>query len=171
MKNYAFLMVNFETPEFIKGLQRQIPSNELYTGDGSDGFNYSLETETHVTLAPCMDNDTDVETLKKFLMPLDNYSCMIEDVSVFENDDYDVLKCAVKCDNLYITNDEIGRAVKYDTEFGYNPHITIAYLKKGCGKKYTRHVMNELVFLKPTHFSFSWHPNNEEEMKQIEFSL
>lgn len=32
-KKYAFLMISFDTPEFVKDLQNKIPEDELYTDD------------------------------------------------------------------------------------------------------------------------------------------
>ena len=37
-KRLAFLMVDFETPEFIKELQNKIPEDELYTDPNEKDF-------------------------------------------------------------------------------------------------------------------------------------
>ena len=64
MREYAFLMVRYGMPDFAKDIQKDIPDDILYIDpDGSD--NYGKEDDAHVTLAPCLDNDVDLEELKK----------------------------------------------------------------------------------------------------------
>ena len=58
-REYAFLMVDYETPSIIKDLQKKIPSRELYTEE--DNEDYGLEKQSHVTLVPCLDNDIDID--------------------------------------------------------------------------------------------------------------
>ena len=157
MEKYAFLMIDYETPEFIKKIQRQIPESELYLPDDPDSpWKYGLETETHVTVAACLDNDVDLDILKKYLKPLESYKLMIKDVSVFRNAYFDVLKCSVDCDNLFKTNNAISDDFELHTEFTeYHPHITIAYMRKGMADKYRRHIMKEPVFIHPLCFTLS----------------
>ena len=150
-------MIDYETPDFIKRVQRSIPESELYLpADPDCPWNYGLETETHVTVAACLDNDVDLTELKKFLSPLKSYKLMLADVSVFENEKFDVLKCSVRCDELVRTNKDISDNFELHTEFKeYRPHITIAYMRKGYADKYARRVVNEPVFIHPLCFSFS----------------
>jgi hypothetical protein len=55
---------------------------------------------------------------------------------LFENEKYDVLKFEVVGDNLHETNADL-KKFPHTTSFpDYNPHLTIAYLKKGEGSKY-----------------------------------
>ena len=64
-REYAFLMVEYETPKFIKDLQNSIKKEELYFEENSN--DYGLEKESHVTLVPCLDNDVSLNELKKYL--------------------------------------------------------------------------------------------------------
>jgi 2'-5' RNA ligase len=62
----------------------------------------------------------------------------LTNVSIFDNDDYDVLKIEVESDALNKLNQAISDNLDCtDTHPTYNPHVTVAYLKKGRGKKYT----------------------------------
>lgn len=169
MEKYAFLMVDFETPRFIKDIQNRIGKQELYIPENpEEKFSYGLETETHATIAPCLDNDTDLNELKKYLFPLSEYKTMISDVSIFYNDEYDVLKCNVRCDALHRTNAEIKKHFELHTEFKeYHPHITIAYLKKGYAEKYVMNFIPQSVFLTPKFFSYGLFEG--EEYKRITF--
>lgn len=163
MDKYAFLMVDFKMPEFIKDLQSKIPETELYKPeDSKDGFEYGLEIESHVTLAPCLDNDINVDKLKALLRPLNDYKSIITDISVFENEDFDVLKCSVSSNVMKDTNSLIASEYEIHSEYKqYKPHMTIAYLKKGFAKKYKKYVMSELVELEPTNFAFGYYEGDE----------
>lgn len=155
---YSFLMIDFKMPSFIKRLQETIPESELYfSNNPEDKAEYGLETETHVTLAPCLDNDLNLlDELKKFVKPIGEYKAMLTDVSIFENEEYDVLKCSIKSAQMFETNAEIGRNFEMHTEYDYHPHMTVAYMKKGTAKKYKKYVLGELVELEPTNFAFGY---------------
>lgn len=155
---YAFLMVNYETPVYIKDIQRKIKKEDLYVPENPEkGFGYGLEVETHVTVAPCLDNDVSPNDIKMLLYPLKDYTIMLSDVSVFENDEYDVLKCSVICPNLYATNKRISKHFELHTEFKeYNPHITIAYVKKGTCREFLKRIISKQVFCEPVNFSWGY---------------
>lgn len=163
MDKYAYLMVDFQTPDYIKDIQKSIQDYELYKPNDPDSpFTYGLETETHVTLAACLDNDIDIEGLKQHLLPLGDYKTMLSDISVFSNDNYDVLKCGVSCQALHTTNAEIKSNYTLHTEFTtYHPHITIAYMNKGYADKYKKSIITKQVFLTPLCFSFGYFDGDE----------
>lgn len=156
MDKYGFLMLDFTTPEFIRRLQGILPEDELYMPENPEhNWSYGIEGETHVTLAPCLDNDADLNRLKELLLPIGEYNVMLGDVSMFDCDEYDVLKCGVVCDELYETNKRIASEFEIHSQYKeYKPHVTIAYMKKGCAKKYLEPVISEQVFLNPVQFSW-----------------
>lgn len=164
---YAFLMVYFNMPEFIKDLQDEIPEGELYTEENND--DYGFEKETHVTLVPCLDNDIDLEKLKENLLPLNKYEVMLTDISMFPNEKFDVLKCSAQSDLLKSTNKKIIEKYPSHSEYSeYNPHVTIAYLKKGLADKYVKDMLSPLHILKPKKFVWSYYDENGDN-KRIEF--
>ena len=58
-------------------------------------------------------------------------------LSLFENDEVDVLKIEVESEELRRLNMAIAAGVKnVETHPVYNPHLTIAYLKPGAGQRY-----------------------------------
>ena len=77
---------------FIFHYTLKIKKDELYIQDND----YGLEKETHVTLVACLDNDVKYEELKPYLSNLSDYKVILTDISVFECDDYDVLKCSAQ---------------------------------------------------------------------------
>lgn len=152
-REYAFLMINYETPSLIKDLQKQVKDSELYVKDGK----YGLEKETHVTLVPCLENDVNIDELKTLIEPLKKYEILLTNISKFECQDFDVLKCDVFSQLLFDTNKKIKDKYPTHSEHKeYHPHVTIAYLKKGMADKYLKDIITPLVVLKPTEFHFSW---------------
>ena len=159
-REYAFLMVDYETPSIIKDLQKKIPSRELYTEE--DNEDYGLEKQSHVTLVPCLDNDIDIDKLKSYLKPIDEYDIVLTDISKFECEKFDVLKCAVKSKALKDTNKEIVDKFETHSEYkDYNPHMTIAYMKKGMADKYLKKILDKLILLKAKNFNFSYFDGDE----------
>ena len=58
-------------------------------------------------------------------------------LSLFENDNYDVLKFNIISKDLCDINEQVSRVFNCtDSYHKYNPHITVAYIKPGTGKYY-----------------------------------
>ena len=63
----------------------------------------------------------------------------VDGVGVFENDKFDVVKFNVNPDGaLQHLFDELSKFPNSNEYPDYKPHITIAYVKKGMGKKYVK---------------------------------
>lgn len=163
-REYGFLMIGYDKPSFIQELQDSIPMEELYTEEGND--DYGLEDETHVTLIPCMDRHLDVNLLKKELKDLSEYQIILSNISKFENDKYDVLKCDVGSYPLLYTNQQICSKYPTYSDFNdYHPHMTIAYLKKGMADKYLKDYISPMVILKPSSFIWSGSDENDNDIQ------
>lgn len=159
-REYGFLMIGYDNPEIIQEIQNAIPYEELYTEEDND--DYGLEDDIHVTLVPCLDRHMNVEELKKEVKELNKYAILLSNISKFEADKYDVLKCDVGSFNLFDTNRNICSKYPTFSEFKeYHPHMTIAYLKKGMADKYLQD------FICPTHVlmprCFMWSGSNEDD--------
>lgn len=156
---YAFLLIDFQMPGIIKNIQDKIDKDDIYYGEEGEednGWEYGLEKESHVTLCPCLDLTVSAKDLKPYLHPLKDYKCVFKNISVFENEKYDVLKADVYCPNMVKTNKEIGKDFTYNTEFkDYHPHMTIAYLKKGTAGKYVQEMPSKIEEYTPRMFKFS----------------
>lgn len=116
----------------LKRLQREIDPDDL----ADDG----VEKEPHVTIAYGLDNNVDTSRLKLTFALSTPVTFRVEDVSTFtDNPKYDVLKYRVKSGELSY----LRRRVREDfgipgTTYRYNPHVTIAYVKKGKAEKYLK---------------------------------
>lgn len=129
-------MAYFEKDTLDK-FQKQIETTDLYDEEG-----FGLEGEPHCTLLYGFLKDNDpqdiIDTLKLFNYPK---SVKLINCSLFENDDYDVLKFDVQDDSgvLEVVNSTLEHRHKYENDYpDYHPHCTVAYLQKGMGKKYVK---------------------------------
>lgn len=166
-REYAFLMIDYDTPEIIKDIHNKISDEEVYTEKDEE---YGIEHETHVTVVPCLDNDVNLDRIKEMLEPLEKYKLILNNISMFTNNEkFDVLKCDANSFILKDTNKKITSKFPTHSEYKeYNPHVTIAYLKKDIGEKYTKDILSPLVVLKPKRFHFSYVDKNGDE-KDIYF--
>lgn len=159
-------MIDYDTPDFIKDLHKRIKENEIYQKDNEYGY----EKESHVTLVPCLDNNVDLEKLKTYLDDISNYKIVLTDLSKFECDEYDVLKCNVASMKLNETNNKIKKDFETFSEYknNYKPHLTVAYMQKGMADKYLKKSLDKLIVLKPKNFRFSWWENGVMKVKTFE---
>lgn len=155
---YAFLMVKYEMPELIQNIQRAIPEDDLYVDLNDEINGYGLETQSHVTLFPCLDNDTDYHELLPYLPKVSTLNIRLVNISLFENEEYDVLKCDVEVPSvLNEVNSELLKHFECHSEFkDYHPHMTIAYLKKDASKGRLCRDLPIPVELVPTEYDFSY---------------
>lgn len=118
---------------FYKYLKNIIAQDDLYI----DGDMYGIEYEPHVTILyglHCQDKN-EVKQIKNILKYLPKLNVKVTGISLFENE-YDVLKFDIDPEGLKDLN-ELFKTFNYTSSYPkYEAHMTIAYLKKGCGKKY-----------------------------------
>lgn len=115
----------------VKALAATIPDEDL----ADDG----REETPHVTVRYGIDND-DAEAVRKLLENEPPLSVNLGKTSVFPADqerNSDVVKIDVSSPDLERLNKKITEAIpgKEDTR-PYSPHVTLAYVKPGLGKKY-----------------------------------
>lgn len=109
--------------------KENIPDEEL-TGDGRQA-----EDDIHITLKYGLHGHDPFE-LRPYIAegPI---ALTLGEVSIFENDDADVVKLSVDAPKLHDYNQIVSDNFEHsDTHPNYIPHITISYVKPGCGKKY-----------------------------------
>lgn len=79
------------------------------------------------------------EDIEKILFASEPIGIKLGGISIFRNPDrpYDVLKIDVVSSSLHSLNSEIRQSLDVNDPFGpYNPHLTLAYLKRGTGDRY-----------------------------------
>lgn len=136
--DYGCAMLYFSDHD-LKPIYSQIEPEDLYVeGDG-----FGLETEPHCTLLYGLHGDVTVKQVEDVLDKYTYHTCKAHNLSLFENEKYDVLKYDIKGDNLSETNEDL-KQYPFTTDYpNYHPHMTVAYLKPGMGKKYVEKLGKE----------------------------
>ena len=158
---YGCAMLYFDLPD-IKEIHKKIDKDDIY-----DEVGFGLEKDSHLTLLfgilpDKIKSDKEIfDTILEFKIP----TLILYNGSIFENDDFDVLKFDVKSkmkdykkkdDVLFQINKELTDKFPYKTDYPeYHPHSTISYLKKGTGKKYIK-ILKDLEYeATPTKIEYS----------------
>jgi 2'-5' RNA ligase superfamily/D-alanyl-D-alanine carboxypeptidase len=117
--------------------QKLIPDSALYTDP--DDPSYGREESPHVTVKYGLHDETP-EKVRALLRREPPVTVTLGKTSIFpakDGDPYDVVKVDVGSAALRRLNARIGRALKVtDTHPDYKPHLTLAYVRAGEGRKY-----------------------------------
>lgn len=148
---YGALMLSLDIPQWKK-ITSVIKKDDIYEVDNEFG----IETEPHVTILYGFHskvNANDVFNTYKENFELKPIEISVEGISIFENEEFDVVKMDVSSKVLTKMNKVMRELPNTSTHPKYHAHITIAYVKKGRGKDYVKKfeknqilVGNELVF-------------------------
>lgn len=77
------------------------------------------------------------------------FEISIENISIFENEKFDVVKFGVKKTNqLENCFNDLMKIRNFNTYMDYKPHITISYLNVGEGKKYINSNYKQNILIK-----------------------
>ncbi len=135
-----------------------------------DGF----EDDPHVTvLFGLHEEEVQATEVQEVLATTSPLRVMVEEISLFENDEYDVVKYTIPQEKeLLRLREQLLEFPSTVTFPDYCPHMTIAYVKKGCGKKYAGKLEKpfEVVFDTAV-YSFHKEPGNKESREQNRIPL
>lgn len=114
---------------------KTISDHMIYEEDGHD---YGREVQPHITLKYGLTEGYTEEQMKKLLQHVIPFDVKVTGMSVFENDKYDVIKFDVDGKELRALNELFSKLPNHDEYSDYNPHLTLAYVHKGMGKKFIK---------------------------------
>lgn len=129
--------------------------------DDSNG----LEEQPHVTILYGIHEDevdpsVVVDMIEQKFMPA---VVQITEIDIFEQDGYDVVKYNVPItDQIKEYRDLIEGSFANTQTYEYHPHMTIAYVKPGTGKKYKK-VLDEPFEVRFSKGVYSYHKEDHEE--------
>ena len=109
----------------VKSWQKQIDSTDLL----------DVDDHPHITVRYGF-KDSDKDRVKGLLGQHNRVYLKFGGLSLFENEDGDVLKVDVESNQLNLINRHLGIVPSPQSYQVYNPHMTVAYLKSGTGHKY-----------------------------------
>jgi 2'-5' RNA ligase len=150
-------MLYFDFPK-ISDIHSKINEDDLYTEE--EDRSYGLEDEPHCTLLYGLDPNVTLNQVTQKINDNIFSPLLATNASLFENDKYDVLKFDMRYPTkgeafLHKCNKSLCE-LPYKTDYpDYHPHMTIAYLKPGMGKKYVDMLKNEEYELEPQHAVYS----------------
>jgi hypothetical protein len=140
--DYGCVMLYFDFPQMNK-IHDVIKPDDVYTKE--DDRSFGFENEPHCTLLYGLHDGVTTEDVESVLNKHTYYTCKAHNASLFENPEYDVLKFDIKGDNLHETNADLQQYPFTSSFPDYHPHMTIAYLKPGTGKRYVK-MLKEVEF-------------------------
>jgi 2'-5' RNA ligase len=103
-----------------------------------DGKNYGREHHPHVTIKYGFTKSYTEKQMKKMLGKIKPFKVKVTEIDIFENDKCDVIILNIKSDVLEKLNKKFSELPNEDEYPNYKPHITLAYVKKGTGKKFIK---------------------------------
>lgn len=168
INGYSYGCVMVEVPvKNWEALTQIIDIDDIYEEKGDSA--YGIQKNPHLTLLYGLHENVTNEQVKKVFDDFDeNINIEIEGVDIFENPKFDVVKFNIKktntLQNLFDKLSELPNSNEYPD---YKPHITIAYVKSGTGKKYVnpnyKHKVSnvdEITYSKPNDDKFKFNLNN-----------
>jgi hypothetical protein len=157
--SYGCAMLYFDFPD-MESLHSKIEKDDIYT-DGDSDRGFGLEKDSHVTLLYGLHSEEIEDNQVIDICTSENLSDLIlYNASIFENDQYDVLKFDIRYDIkggafLHKINKKLGQ-LPHTTSFpDYHPHSTVSYLKSGSGKKYMEMFKDLEYTVKPKELVYS----------------
>lgn len=149
---FGCCMVYFRMP-LMTALHGLIDPADVYTDDSDRS--YGLETEPHTTLLYGLHSEVQDEDVMQRAQHPDAGEILLENVSCFKNDQYDVLKFDASAPWLHDCNALLAELPHTNNFPEYHPHATIGYLKKGAGQKYVQMLEGMQVRVVPEKIVFS----------------
>lgn len=138
-REYGCIMLRLpgNMAEAVRAMAASIPDEDL----APDG----REDDPHVTVKFGLHTD-DVEEVRSVLAGAGPVGIRFGGVSLFENEEHDVVKLDVAGPTLHALNAKVSTELECtDTHPTYKPHCTIAYVKAGLGKGYRDKLVNSLA--------------------------
>lgn len=133
---YGAIMLYFPVPKDFWGkIQDRISDDELASEkdeNGDEKKGRQPVSDCHITLLYGVHEDvkdSEVEEILKDVAPIE---VTLKKISAFENEDVDVLKFDVEGKELNQWNKKLKKLPHTNKYKEFHPHLTIAYLKKGC---------------------------------------
>lgn len=133
--NHDYSWVYVDLPKEIQNMViefgKEIDDDDLYKKEADSG----RETEPHITIKYALLTDL-FKDIKDRLDGEKGGEFYLGKSTIFETDKYDVVKIDVESEDLKRLHDRLNELPHEDKYPDYHAHVTIAYLKKGRGKKY-----------------------------------
>ncbi len=129
--------IHEESAQKILDFNRKTIGEHIIYREGDD---YGREESPHITLKYGLVNGYTEEQMKKILHHVTPFTIDVKGISIFENEKFDVVKFDVDGKELRALNELFSKLPNHDEYPEYHPHMTLAYVRKGMGKRYIKEV-------------------------------
>ena len=106
--------------------------------DKKDLHEKGIEKDTHITIKYGFKKEVSDHEILNICRKEKFNNIKFNKISLFENEEFDVLKFDVQSEILIKLNKKISKFPNEDKYPDYNAHSTICFLKKGKGEKYLK---------------------------------
>jgi len=117
--------------------KKLITDDILYLEEGQE---YGRETEPHITTKFGLTENYSKDHMGKLISQFKPFKITLESINIFSNSKFDVVKFDVKSDVLEKLNKLLNRLPNEDEYPVYHPHMTLAYVKPGEGKRFVKKI-------------------------------
>jgi 2'-5' RNA ligase len=134
---YGCVMVEISVSNW-NAITSIIDTDDIYEKD--DDSTYGIQKNPHLTLFYGLHDTVTPEMVNSVFDKFDgDINIEVDGIDIFQNEEFDVVKFNVKADDdLQYLHDELSQFPNSNSFPDYKPHITLAYTKKGTGKKYIK---------------------------------
>jgi len=155
LEHYGCIMLGLDVN--MEAVQSAIVEDDVYVDPDAESADYTgLITYPHVTLLYGILENTPPEVVQKMLPDIRFSTVLLSPAILFEPDDYDVLVFEAHSPALEKAHKTLAEALPYYTSYtDYKPHCTVAYLKKGTGRKYVQMLEDVQLTAQPTEVRYS----------------
>ena len=100
--------------------------------------NHGRENTPHVTVKFGLTESYTEDQIREIIKETRPFLMEIRGISLFENEKFDVVKFDIEGKKLRALREIFNRLPNQDSHPEYNPHMTLAYVRRGMGRKYAR---------------------------------
>lgn len=126
---------SYAASRFIDFGKKIITDDMLYF-DSNELDDYGREKEPHVTIKFGLTKSYTREQMGLYLKGTRPFFITIGGIDIFENPKFDVIKLNVEGEDLFKLRKVFDTLPNTDDYKIYHPHMTLAYVKAGLGKKF-----------------------------------
>ncbi len=128
----------------VKLGKKLIPNEILYEEPGEE---FGREMEPHITIKFGLTKIYSKEKMGEAISKIKPFQVTLIGISIFQNEKFDVVKIDAESEKLKRYNKIFSKLPNEDEHPIYHPHLTLAYVFSGSGKKFENKFHNPIEVL------------------------